>query len=81
MKRIMIVVETPNRLSIIAYDYDNMESREYVIDLKHEIDPLKALRDIEYSLRVKGYDTRIISRYLKRKEKELRRRAKRHGKL
>ncbi|MCD6093195.1 MAG: hypothetical protein J7J51_00115 [Candidatus Omnitrophica bacterium] len=79
MKRVLFVVETPENIRIITYDYGKMEGKEYVIDLEKEFTPEERIKEIIAELENKKYDTRILKQFLKKRGKKLRRGALRHG--
>ena len=79
MKRVLFGVETPENIRIITYDYGKMEGKEYVIDLEKEFTPEERIKEIIRELEFKGYDTRVLKRFLKKRGKKLRRGALRHG--
>ena len=69
MKRVILVIETPGTIRIIGYDYDKAEPLDHIIDLKRSPDPLGDLEEIVYRLENRGFDTRILKRFIKRKKK------------
>ena len=79
MKKVLFVIETPRKVRIIAYDFDNLEPYDYEIDLEKEFMPEARIKDIINKLENKKFDTRILKRFLKKRGKKLRRGVLRHG--
>lgn len=79
MKRVVFVVETPQKIRIIAYDYGKMEGKDYEIDLEKEFTPEERIKELIRELEFKGYDTRVLKRFLEKRGKYLRRGFLRHG--
>ncbi|RLF06752.1 MAG: hypothetical protein DRJ60_04020 [Thermoprotei archaeon] len=67
MKKVLFIIETPGRIRLIGYNYDDLEPVEHELDLENIQNIREEIEYIMELLKAQGFDTRLLRRWIRKR--------------